>query len=96
MGCPGESEFGGLTRTALRESGLVDGAMEIWSAVLGPGSNVKDMAWVYQEQVASKVTVQAQAVRSSERDVYKMPSAAGRIFSLDMSMHLKISAVVCE
>ena len=57
---------------------------------------MKDMAWVYQEQVASKVAVQAQAVPSSERDVYKMAAAAGRIFSLHMSMHLKISPVVCE
>ena len=68
----------------------------MWSAAPGPGSNVKDMAWVYQEQLASKVAVQAQAVPSSERDVYKMTAAAGRILSLDMSMHLKVSAVVCE
>ena len=47
-------------------------------------------------KVASKVAVQAQAVPSSPRDVYNMAAAAGRIFSLDMSMHLKISAVVCE
>ena len=96
MGWPGDSEFGGLTRTPLRESSLVDGAVEMWSAALRPGSNVKDMAWVYQEREASKVAVQAQAVPSSERDVYKMAAAAGMIFSLDMSMHLKISAVVCE
>ena len=65
-------------------------------AALGPGSTVKDMPWVYQEQVASLVAVQVQAIPSSERDVYKMAAAAGRIFLLDMSMHLKISAVVCE
>ena len=75
---------------------VIRGAVEMWSAALGPGSNVKDMAWAYQEQVASHVAVQAQAVPSSERDVYKMAAAAGTIFSLDMSMHLKISAVVCE
>ena len=96
MRCPGESEFRGLTRTPLRESSLVDGAVEMWSAALGPGSTVKDMAWVYQEQVASKVAVQAQAVPSSERDVYKMAAAAGRIFSPDTTMHLKISVLVCE
>ena len=56
------------------------GAVEMWSVALGPGSTVKDMAWVYQEQVASQVAVQAQAVPSSERDVYKMAAAAGRIF----------------
>ena len=44
----------------------------MWSAALGPGSTVKDMAWVYQEQVASQVAVQAQAVLLSERDVNKM------------------------
>ena len=66
------------------------------SVALGPGSTVKDMDWVYQEQVASQVAVQAQAVPSSERDVFKMAAAAGRIFSLDMSMHLEICAVVCE
>ena len=45
---------------------------------------------------ASKVAVQVLAGPSSERDVYKMAAAAGRTFSLDMSMHLKISAVVFE
>ena len=75
---------------------VIRGAVEMWSAALRPGFTVKDMAWVYQEKVASQVAVQAQAVPTSERDVYKMAAAAGRIFWLDMSMHLKISAVVCE
>ena len=75
---------------------VIRGTVEMWSAALGPGSTVKGMAWVYHEQVASQVAVQAQAVPSSERDLYKMAAAAGRIFSLDMSMHLKVSAVVCE
>ena len=82
MGCLGESEFGGLTRTALRKSSLVDGAVEMWSAALGPGCTVKDMACMYQEQVASKVAVQAQAVPSSERGVYKMAAAASKKKSL--------------
>ena len=76
MGCSGESEFGGLTITALRESSLVDGAVEMWSAALGPGSTVKDMAWVYQEHKASQVAVQAQAVPSSERARWR-PRQAG-------------------
>ena len=75
---------------------VIRGAVEMWCAALGLGSTMKDMAWLYQDQVASQVAVQAQAVPTSERDVYKMAAAAGRIFSLDMSMHLKISAVVCE
>ena len=54
-------------RTALRESSLVDVAVEMRSAALGPISTVKDMAWVCQEQVASQVAVQAQAVPSSGR-----------------------------
>ena len=75
---------------------VIRGAVEMWSVALGPEFTVKDTAWVYQEQVASQVEVQAQAVPSSEREVYREAAAAGRIFSLDMSMHLKISAVVCE
>ena len=45
----------------------VRGAVEMWSAAPGPGSTVKDMARVYQEQVASQVAVQAQAVSLSEK-----------------------------
>ena len=65
---------------------VIRGAVEMWSVALGPGSTVKDMAWVYQEQVASQVAVQAQAVPSSEGDMYKMAAAAGGIFQ---ELHLR-------
>ena len=66
--------------------------MELWSAVLGPGSTVKDMARLYQEQVASQVALQAQAVPLSERDVYKMAAPAGRVWRKHLHLHVRIEA----
>ena len=63
--------------------------MEVWSAALGLGSTVKDMAQVYQEQVASHVAVQAQAVPLSERDVYKMAAPAGRVWRKHLHLHVR-------
>ena len=60
----------------------------MWSAALGPGSTVKDMAQMYQEQVASQVAVQAQAVPLSEKDVYKMVAPAGRIWRKHLHLHV--------
>ena len=57
----------------------------MWSAARGPGSTVKDMARVYQEQVA----VQAQAVPLSERDVCKMAAPAGRVWRKHLHLHVR-------
>ena len=66
----------------------------MWSAGLGPGSTVKDMARVYQKQVASQVAVQAQAVPLLERDVYKMAAPANRIWQkhLHLDLHVQIDS----
>ena len=50
---------------------------------------MKDMARVYQEQVASQVAVQAQAVPLSERDVYKRAAPAGRIWRKHLHLHVR-------
>ena len=47
------------------------------------------MAWVYQEQVASQVAVQAHAVPISERDVYKMAAPAGRVWRKVIHLHVR-------
>ena len=67
----------------------VRGAVEMWSAALGPGSTLKDMAQVYHEQVASQVAVQAQVVPLSERDVYKMAAPAGRTWRKHLHLHAR-------
>ena len=67
----------------------LQGAIEMWSAALGRGSTVRDVARVYQEQVASQVAVQAQAVPMSERDVYKMAAPAGRVWRKVLHLHVR-------
>ena len=64
----------------------------MWSVAVGPGSTVKDMAWVYQEQLASQVVMQAQAVPLSKRDVYKMAAPAGRIRRKHLHLHVWIDS----
>ena len=59
------------------------------SAALGPGSTVRDVAYVYHEQVASHVAVQALAVPMSERDVYKMAAPAGRVWRKMLHLHVQ-------
>ena len=61
----------------------------MWSAALGLLSTVKDMAQLYQEQVASQVVVQAQAVPLSRRDVYKMAAPAGRTWRKHLHLHVR-------
>ena len=47
-------------------------------------------ARVYQEQVASQVTMQAQAVPLPERNIYKIAAPTGKIWRKQLYLHVRM------